>query len=57
MENYHEKIVQASVLGFGLISASWAAETDNIHECVNNAQDHQVQTASAPSAIQEESPG
>ncbi|EOV3157569.1 copper-binding protein [Enterobacter ludwigii] len=53
-----KKIVLASVLGFGLISASWAAETVNIHERVNNAQApaHQIQTASAPSAFRDEAP-
>jgi len=51
-----KKIVLASVLSFGLISASWAAETVNIHERVNNAQApaHQIQSASVPSAIQGE---
>lgn len=49
-----KKIVLATVLGFGLVSASWAAETVNIHERVNNAQApaHQIQSASVPSAVQ-----
>ena len=51
-----KKFVLASVLGFGFISASWATETVNIHEHVNNAQapSHQLQSASVPSAIQGE---
>ncbi|EJV9473425.1 copper-binding protein [Cronobacter sakazakii] len=51
-----KKIVLATVLGFGLVSASWADETVNIHERVNNAQAqaHQIQSASVPSAVQGE---
>ncbi|MFS2223839.1 silver-binding protein SilE [Pantoea sp. B65] len=53
-----KNIVLASVLGLGLISTTWATETVNIHESVNNAQApaHQMQSALVPSAIQGSAP-
>ena len=51
-----KKIVLATFLGFGVVSASWAAQTVNIHDRFNNTQAsaHQIQSASVPSAIQGE---
>lgn len=48
-----KKLIIASVLGFGLISSAWAAETVNVHEHVKNAQApaHQLHSAVTPSAV------
>ncbi len=48
-----KNIVLASVLGFSLISTTWATETVNIHERVNNAQApaHQIQSAAVAATI------